>query len=99
MGFWESITKALRGDIMQRRALYRLRVRSRRCREIIDVEVNLRHELMVQYDDRGLVKGYYCRKLVEGSGANRCFETVTIELYFDKKQRLTRREIENGEFV
>ncbi len=99
MSFWKNISQALRGDIMLPRSLYTLKVRSRRCQETINVEVNLRQELLAQYDNRGQLTGYYCRKLAEGSGANRCFDTVTIELYFDKKQQLLRREIENGVFL
>ncbi len=76
-----------------------VRVRSTRCGEILETRIDLHNDLSARYDDRGRVTGYYVRKLIQGSGLNRCFSTVEVELYFDARRNLVDRRIRGGEFV
>lgn len=77
------------------RKVYRTRVRCRRCGEELNAEVNLLNDLSMDYA-RDM---YTVRKLISGSGANRCFQTIEIELTFNKNRQLAERRIEGGEFV
>ena len=72
-------------------------VRCARCGEKIPVRVNLIGELTRQYGDEE--KAYYVRKGVVGSGETRCYQTIEVELYFDRTYQLTSRYIEGGEFI
>ncbi len=100
MSFWQALQKALTADIQQQRSVYTVRVRSRQCGgETLQAEIDLRHDLLAQYNEKGQLNGYYCRKLLQGSGADRCFATATVELFFDSKRKLVRREVKNGEFI
>jgi len=78
---------------------YPIRVRSRRCGEILETHIDLHNDLAARYDDRGKVTGYYVRKVLQGSGKNRCFDSVEIELTFDARRQLIDKQIHGGEFV
>ncbi len=78
---------------------YPVRVRCARCGEILETRVDLHNDLSAQYDDKGRVTGYYVRKLLQGSGHNRCFATIEVELFFDARRRLLERRVHGGEFV
>ncbi|MFW6136110.1 MAG: hypothetical protein ACOC7N_04740 [Chloroflexota bacterium] len=77
--------------------VYTAYVRCARCGEAIAVRVDLRHELTPQYGEGEAA--YYVRKGVIGSGENRCFQTIDVELYFDERKRLVSREIAGGQFI
>ena len=72
-------------------------VRCNRCKEIIHGQINLHHDLSVQYD--GDDTRYYCRKGLVGSGENRCFQQVVVEYTFDGNRNVIDRRIEGGQFV
>jgi hypothetical protein len=72
-------------------------VRCNRCKEIIHGQINLHHDLSVQYD--GDDTHYYCRKGLIGSGENRCFQQVVVEYTFDGNRNVIDRQIEGGQFV
>jgi len=72
-------------------------VRCSRCGEKIPVRIDLRNELTPQYEEGE--GAYYVRKGVMGSGKNRCFQTIEVELFFDSSRRLTSRYISGGEFI
>ena len=76
-----------------------IRVRSARCGEILETHVDLHNDLSARFDEQGRVTGYYVRKLLQGSGRNRCFDTVEVELLFDAHRNLVERHIHGGEFV
>jgi hypothetical protein len=72
-------------------------VRCSRCGEMIPVRVDLRNELTAQEDSSE--GAYYVRKGVIGSGKNRCFATIEVELYLDFNRRVVSRYISGGEFI
>ena len=78
---------------------YRVRVRSRRCGEILETRIDLHNDLAAQYDERGQVSGYYVRKILQGSGKERCFDSVEVELFFEARRQLVDRKAHGGEFV
>ena len=77
--------------------IHREYVRCFRCKETLVVRVNLDNELTPQY---GEGEGeFYVRKGILGSGKNRCFQTVEVELYFNLEKQLISRNISGGEFI
>jgi hypothetical protein len=72
-------------------------VQCSRCGEKIPVRVGLRNELTAQYE--GGEGAYYVRKGVVGTGSNRCFQTVELDLFFNAQRRLVSRYITGGEFI
>jgi DNA-directed RNA polymerase subunit RPC12/RpoP len=87
----ELFTSGDEGDI------HREYIRCSRCGEKIAVRVNLSGELTPQYEEGE--SAYYVRKGVSGSGKNRCFQMIEVELYFDHDKRLVSRHISGGEFI
>lgn len=79
------------------RKVYETTVRCLRCGELLPAQINLLNDLSIDYANAGEV--YIARKLVTGSGANRCFQTIELNLTFDKNRQLIRRSIQGGEFV
>ncbi|HEY54369.1 MAG TPA: hypothetical protein G4N94_13045 [Caldilineae bacterium] len=72
-----------------------LNVRCRRCGEIIPARIDLMNELSRDYDT-----GYYrTRKIVMGSGKNRCFQQIELNLVFDKNKQLIEQSAIGGEIV
>lgn len=70
-------------------------VRCRRCGELISGKVNLQNDLSQDYE-RDV---YFVRKLVSGTGANRCFEQIEVQFTFDANKHLIEREVAGGIFV
>ena len=77
------------------RSIYSFSVRCLRCQEVITAQVNLQNDLSADYE-RNL---FHVRKLISGSGANRCFQSIEVHLTFDMNKNLLDREISGGEFV
>ena len=73
-----------------------LKVRCRRCGEIIEARVDVANELSQDYDDSGRAT-YHCRKGLIGN--QRCYQAIEVELLFDADRRLIDRQISGGEFV
>jgi hypothetical protein len=73
-----------------------LKVRCRRCGEIIETRVDLANELSVDYDEAGRAT-YHCRKGL--IGRQQCYQTIEVELQFDANRRAIDRQISGGEFV
>ncbi|MBX7233432.1 MAG: hypothetical protein K1X65_03540 [Caldilineales bacterium] len=74
---------------------YRLHVRCRRCGEVIPVRINLDNDLSVDYDSGG----YSVHKVIVGSGQNRCFQRIELDLRFDPQKKLIHEEVVGGEVV
>jgi hypothetical protein len=72
-------------------------VRCSRCGEKLPVRVDLRNELTPQYE--GGEGAFYVRKGTVGSGKNRCFQSIEVELFFDSSRRRVSRYITGGEFI
>lgn len=76
---------------------YWVDVRCQRCGELLRARVDLRHELS-QVDSPGEGRAYYfCRKVL--IGAQRCYQPIEVELFFDANRNLVTRKISGGEFV
>lgn len=74
---------------------YLLYVRCRRCGEIIPARIDLMNELSREYDT-----GHYrTRKIVMGSGKNRCFQQIELNLVFDRNKQLIEQSATGGEIV
>lgn len=91
------------GRLFRRKAeelrFYPVRVRCARCGEVLVARVDLHNDLSAQYDDRGRVTGYFVRKVIQGSGQNRCFAAIEVELLFDARRNVAEKRIRGGEFV
>ena len=72
-------------------------VRCSRCGEEIAVRINLGGELTPQF---GEGEGtYYVRKGIVGTGKTRCYQTIEVEVYFDRTHQRVSRYITGGEFI
>lgn len=78
---------------------YPVRVRCARCGEVLETRIDLHNDLSAEYDDRGRVQAYYVRKVLHGTGRNRCFAAVEVELTFDSRKNVVTRRIHGGAFV
>jgi hypothetical protein len=101
MGFLKKLASLLGSgegkDSKDDKDIHREYVRCARCGEKITVRVDLRHELTPQLDEGE--GAYYVRKGVLGSGQNRCFQMVEVELYFDPNRQFLSRYVTGGAFI
>ena len=69
---------------------------SNRCREPIMAEIDLVNSLSrdEENDDR-----YYTRKVLQGSGKNRCFTQVEVEIWFDRGKKVSHYEVSGGRWL
>lgn len=74
---------------------YTFNIRCNRCGEVIEGRVDLDNELSL--NDEG--DGYLVRKGLIGSGENRCFQQIEVELTFDSARQLQEKTITGGTFV
>ena len=82
-------------------------VQCSRCGERIRGRVDLNNDLSIDYGVEEGVDGeatppakepqYFCRKGLIGEG--RCYQTIEIELTFDKDRRLIDQKIMGGKFI
>jgi hypothetical protein len=77
------------------RDLYPVVVRCLRCGELLTIHINLSNDLSQDYE-RDL---FFVRKLISGSGADRCFQQIEVQLTFDAQKHLLDRTISGGSFV
>lgn len=95
MSFWRRLFRGRQ----EAAHLYPVRVRCARCGEIIETQINLHNDLTAEYEESGRVRGYFVRKVLQGSGATRCFASVEVTLRFDGRRQVIDREIRGGEFT
>ncbi|MCY3707797.1 MAG: hypothetical protein OXG26_02805 [Caldilineaceae bacterium] len=69
---------------------------SNRCREPIMAEIDLVNSLSrdEENDDK-----YYTRKVLQGSGRNRCFTQVEVEIWFDRGKKVSHYEVSGGRWL
>jgi hypothetical protein len=96
MSFFKSLSRLFAGS-GRGRNLYSLAVQCDRCGEIIQAQVNLSNDPSVEYDDKGNVASYFCRKVLIGK--QRCYQPIEVTLTFDANHKLVERKVKNGKFV
>ena len=74
---------------------YTINVKCKRCGEIIEGRIDLDNDLSL--NDEG--NGYIVRKGLIGSGNNRCFQQIEVELTFNSSRQLLEKSIQGGTFV
>ena len=95
MGFFKRFAEMIGGGRGDEKRFLTVYVLTNRCREPIAVRVDLHNEVSrIEGDD-----GYYVRKVIQTSGAKRCFDQVEVELWLDKNQRVTNREVQGGRWL
>jgi hypothetical protein len=76
--------------------LFPVYVLSHRCQEPIHAQIDLRNSLSQSDDEDRL---YFTRKVLQGSGAKRCFTSVEVSLWFDGNRNLVRHEVTGGRWL
>jgi hypothetical protein len=71
-------------------------VLSHRCNEPLSADIDLLNSLSQSEDSDAT---YYTRKVIQSSGANRCFTQVEVELWFDGNRSLVRHEVHGGRWL
>ena len=69
---------------------------STRCREPIAAEIDLVNSLSRDEENDN---AYYTRKVLQGSGKNRCFTQVEVEIWFDRNKKVARHEVSGGRWL
>ena len=94
MSFFDRLKNMLTGPGGAKRN-YWVNVRCNRCGEVITSRVDLFNDLSKDFD----TGQYWTRKVLIGSGEDRCFQQIEVSLTFDKNKRLIDRSISGGEFL
>ncbi len=98
MSLFDKVRAALSGggsSAIPASQLYEFTVQCRRCGDLLTAHVSLQNDLSQDYE-RNV---WFVRKLISGSGANRCFQQIEVQLTFDANKKLIEREITGGTFV
>ena len=69
---------------------------SNRCREPITADIDLVNSLSRDEENDN---EYYTRKVLQGSGKNRCFTQVEVEIWFDRNKNVSRYEVNGGRWL
>ena len=69
---------------------------SNRCREPITADIDLVNSLSRDEENDN---EYYTRKVLQGSGKNRCFTQVEVEIWFDRNKNVSRYEVSGGRWL
>ena len=75
---------------------YPIYVFSTRCREPIMAEIDLVNSLS-RDDEKD--NQFYTRKVLQGSGKNRCFTQVEVEIWFDRGKKVSHYEVTGGRWL
>ena len=94
MSFFDRLKTMLTGPSGDKRN-YWINVRCKRCGEVITARVDLLNDLSKDFD----TGQYHTRKVIIGSGEDRCFQQIEVSLTFDKNKKLVDRSISGGDFL
>ncbi len=97
MSFLKRLSDFFGGPAKADGSSYWITVKCDRCGEIIRARVDLRNDLSINYGDKEEDTTYFCHKTLIGS--QRCYQQIEVELTFDARHKLTRKEIRAGKFV
>lgn len=78
---------------------YWVYARCNRCGEKIATRINLANDLSVEYDENDRPSGYHVRKVLVGSGANRCYQQIEVVIEFDAQKRPISHEARGGTII
>jgi hypothetical protein len=95
MGIFKRLSKIFSPSGGEEQCAYWLYVQCGRCGEKIKARVDLFNDLSPIYEEEGVT--YFSRKILIGQ--ERCYQKIEVEMTFDDKRRLTRREIKGGQFL
>ncbi|MBN2086104.1 MAG: hypothetical protein JW748_12870 [Anaerolineales bacterium] len=95
MGFLDKLLGSLSGG--RPPLASSISVKCNRCGEILTARINLANDLSGEYDPKGTLQFYTCRKVLQGNG--RCFQSVEVILKYDPQRLLREKEIHGGQFV
>lgn len=71
-------------------------VLSNRCQEPLTAQIDTLNALSGSDDSDAAL---YTRKVIQGSGKNRCFAQVEVELWFDSGRNLLRHAVSGGRWL
>jgi len=71
-------------------------VLSTRCKEPLSAEVDTLNALSNSDDGDA---SFYTRKVIQGTGRNRCFAQVEVELWFNSQRALLRHAVSGGRWL
>ena len=97
MSFFRQIGKFLSGGPAPTISFYPVTVRCNKCKEILETRVNLANDLSVEYDDKGEISGFVCRKLLQGSGM--CFQAIEVNMRFNPNRIISDCQVVGGTLV
>lgn len=69
---------------------------SNRCREPIMAEIDLVNSLSRDEENDNQ---FYTRKVLQGSGKDRCFTQVEVEIWFDRNKKISNHEVGGGRWL
>ena len=69
---------------------------SNRCREPIMAEIDLVNSLSRDEENENQ---FYTRKVLQGSGKNRCFTQVEVDIWFDRSKKVSHYEVNGGRWL
>ena len=69
---------------------------SNRCREPIMAEIDLVNSLSRDEENDNQ---FYTRKVLQGSGKNRCFTQVEVDIWFDRSKKVSHYEVSGGRWL
>jgi hypothetical protein len=75
---------------------YPIYVFSNRCREPIMAEIDLVNSLSRDEENENQ---FYTRKVLQGSGKNRCFTQVEVDIWFDRSKKVSRYDVNGGRWL
>ncbi|GAB4497967.1 MAG: hypothetical protein OHK0052_10510 [Anaerolineales bacterium] len=78
---------------------FEFRVRCNRCGEEIHGKIHRYNDLSLDESEESGSENLVCRKIVTGSGENRCFQRVEVYLQFDSKRKLQNHEVAGGTWL
>lgn len=97
MSFFKKLAQLFTGGgSASNRRMLTIYVLSRRCNEPLSADIDLLNSLSQSEEDDAT---YYTRKVIQSSGANRCFSQVEVELWFDAARNLSRHAVQGGTWL
>ena len=96
MSFLRNLANLFTGGSRGDERMLPIYVLSLRCNEPLAADVDLLSALSEADEDDA---AYYTRKVLQGSGRNRCFAQVEVELWFDRNKKLIRNKVSGGRWL